>query len=394
MGVALCAITSGVVFIVNLALTVWVGLKYGLEDGFGTIQHGHCKETKDLSLWLHVIINGLSTILLSASNCTMQCLASPTREEIDYAHRRGMWLDIGVPSMRNLSKISRTRVIIWVILVLSSVPLHLLYNSAIFSTLAVQEYSVFATSSDLLNRVDLNWSSPVKTSAGPALTLQDFRNASEWDKLENEQCIEAYGQRIVSARGNLLAVSSAVNASKLLLEIANTYGNASYSSDSSQAYDWICYDHQADRPVNYSLLWCDPSAIVEREQAPSWTITDIVNGTNLYQVEYCLSRPVEKRCKVQFSFVIMGVVIVCNLVKMLCMLFTSYYLRSQPLVTIGDAIASFLQRIDPATKHMCIAGKMHFEQKRWKRGPLTWANDTWSWHSTVSFRRWWICDTM
>lgn len=43
----------------------------------------------------------------------MQGLALPTRDEIDNTHRRNICLDIGVPSVRNISKISRNRVILW-----------------------------------------------------------------------------------------------------------------------------------------------------------------------------------------------------------------------------------------------------------------------------------------
>ena len=55
-----------------------------------------------------------------------QCLAAPTREDIDKAHQAKRWLDIGVPSSRNLKQISWKRLVLWVILVFSSLPLHLM----------------------------------------------------------------------------------------------------------------------------------------------------------------------------------------------------------------------------------------------------------------------------
>lgn len=56
----------------------------------------------------------------------MQLLVSPTRREVNKAHNKGRWLDIGVPSIRNLRSISPIRVVIWVVLGLSSLPLHFL----------------------------------------------------------------------------------------------------------------------------------------------------------------------------------------------------------------------------------------------------------------------------
>lgn len=76
----------------------------------------------------HVFINALSTLLLAGSNYTMQVLSSPTRPEIDGAHSKGEWLDIGVLSPRNLRLISRKRAALCMALALSSVPLHLWYN--------------------------------------------------------------------------------------------------------------------------------------------------------------------------------------------------------------------------------------------------------------------------
>jgi hypothetical protein len=56
----------------------------------------------------------------------MQIISSPTREEVDEAHRRHDWLDIGIPSVRNVRRISWTRIAMWWTLGLSSVPLHLM----------------------------------------------------------------------------------------------------------------------------------------------------------------------------------------------------------------------------------------------------------------------------
>lgn len=126
-GVTYSAIAAVVVLLINVSLTLWASKKYGQDGrGLGTIFEGKCKQTKRASLWLHLTINILGTILLSASNYSMQCLSAPTRAEIDKAHRRKRWLDIGVPSVRNLGRVSRRKLVLWLLLGLSSVPLHLM----------------------------------------------------------------------------------------------------------------------------------------------------------------------------------------------------------------------------------------------------------------------------
>jgi len=98
-----------------------------MDGTIGTLYSGSCDKSRTIGLWLHLGINALSTLLLSGSNYTQQCLAAPTRSEIDAAHARRRWLDIGVPSVRNLFKIKPGRRLLWIAIGLTSIPLHLLY---------------------------------------------------------------------------------------------------------------------------------------------------------------------------------------------------------------------------------------------------------------------------
>jgi hypothetical protein len=56
----------------------------------------------------------------------MQILCAPTRKDIDCAHARGEWLEIGIMGMRNLRHIGGKRFLLWSLLAFSSAPLHLL----------------------------------------------------------------------------------------------------------------------------------------------------------------------------------------------------------------------------------------------------------------------------
>jgi hypothetical protein len=94
--------------------------------GISTITKGEAKRITTISTAYHVLINILSTILLTSTNYAMQILCAPTRREVEKAHARGQWLDIGIMSVHNLRHIDRRRVIAWVLLAFSSVPLHLL----------------------------------------------------------------------------------------------------------------------------------------------------------------------------------------------------------------------------------------------------------------------------
>ena len=111
---------------INIGLSVFVGYYHGFENGIGTLLQGECSRITAYNIGAHLTINVLSTLLLSGSNYCMQCLSAPTRREINNAHKRGITLDIGIPSLRNLGTLDRWKVLMWTLLGVSSLPLHLL----------------------------------------------------------------------------------------------------------------------------------------------------------------------------------------------------------------------------------------------------------------------------
>lgn len=204
-GVMWCAWTSAVVLLINLTATLWSINKFGIKDGLGTLQVGDCGSTSRIGFWLHLIINGLSTLLLGASNYSMQCLASPTRSEIDKAHRKCIWLDIGTPSVRNLRWISWSRVGLWWMLAMSSIPLHLFWNSAVLSTLVSREYNIWVAPADFPIGAPFN---PPVYFFGDSTYQQLAINASALQRLEPRACLKAYAGSINSNRGDVVLVSS------------------------------------------------------------------------------------------------------------------------------------------------------------------------------------------
>lgn len=158
-GVTLCAVVTSVVAVLNVAFLAWALGKSGLQSGLGTLLDGSCRKANNLTRWLHLTINILGTSLLGASNYSMQHLSSPKRTEVNKAHTKGISLDIRVPSISNVKRISALRLIQWSLIAVSSIPLHLLYNSAVLSTLPTRQYNVFLVSDDFLDDATFNLSS-------------------------------------------------------------------------------------------------------------------------------------------------------------------------------------------------------------------------------------------
>lgn len=122
---SLCTLVGNI--IVTVIAAAIARRENGHASAISVIRKGTCDDIEHTGLAIHLVINVVSTLLLGASNYCMQCLSAPTREDVDRAHQKGTWLDIGVPSLRNLRFIKQGNLVYWMLLGLSSIPLHLLY---------------------------------------------------------------------------------------------------------------------------------------------------------------------------------------------------------------------------------------------------------------------------
>jgi len=125
-GFVLTTIGSSLVLLFNVICAILAATAGKPEQGIATIYAGSCIVASRWSIGLHLLINILSSSLLGASSYCMQRLVAPTREEINKAHKKGTWLDVGVLSLRNLPNISSRRLVVWSLLAMSSIPLHFL----------------------------------------------------------------------------------------------------------------------------------------------------------------------------------------------------------------------------------------------------------------------------
>ncbi|KAI9850909.1 MAG: hypothetical protein M1824_003016 [Vezdaea acicularis] len=365
-GVVSCAFTAGTVLIINSSFLIWGLVKRDASSGFGTIFEGRCTKEKSLTLWIHLAINILSTVLLSASNYCMQVLSAPTREEVNKAHAKGFWMDIGVPSVRNLGKISRQRLLFWWILGCSSIPLHLMYNSAVFSTLAANDYLVLSVTEDFVNGGAWDTAPTSNLFSTDKAQVQRAQNQSEnFDRLENAACIQAYAVEFQSSRSTVLLIADPEpNTNNTLID-----GTAGGESD-SDPYNWICRHSSGDGPAS-DLCSSQIASIVA--DASNW-----VSSVGP-KVKYCLSEPVPEHS--------------CNLVKAIVMSMVIWRCKIPPLVTVGDAVSSFLTVKDKSTEGMCTARKGEFSRLQWGPNPRArqWRKEAPRWFGAASRKRWWLC---
>lgn len=120
-------IVSAAVFLINLAATIPGFTMPGrFDQGTAILREGACSKVRWTNITVHLYMNIASTILLSAANYAMQCLSAPTRSDVDKAHKKHVWLDIGVPSFRNVPYIRKRNIVLWTCLAATSLVHHLL----------------------------------------------------------------------------------------------------------------------------------------------------------------------------------------------------------------------------------------------------------------------------
>ena len=96
------------------------------EDGTLLVATDECSKIKYLDIGLHAVINVLGVLALAAVGAYLTLLSSPTRQDLNRAHSTGVWLDIGIPSIRNLKHIGLVRKWLCVALFLASLPIHIM----------------------------------------------------------------------------------------------------------------------------------------------------------------------------------------------------------------------------------------------------------------------------
>ncbi|KAK9782413.1 hypothetical protein SCAR479_00756 [Seiridium cardinale] len=227
---------------------------------------------------LHLLLNVVSTAIFASSNFFMQVLNSPSRKEVDEIHSKGPWMGIGVPSVRNTFGVSKFKTSCWILLLVPSIPLHLLFNSIIFQT--DQRSSDFQ----------------------PTIASEGFVNAASF-----------------YPPGASLTPSGSL-------------ATALWGADVDLLHD-----------LNYNNL----------------TYGLIPDGSSL-TVSYCLAEPVDQVCQVGLSTTLLLAVTLCVFVKAATAIVVTLVLgrRGQaPLVTLGDAVASFIERPHSATFGMFMVGQ-------------------------------------
>lgn len=167
--------------------------------------------------------------------------------------------------------------------------------------------------------------------------------------LAPQDCISAYATDFVSKYNSVVLISPGFNGSDLpMTNIATqTVKRPSiYSPD--PPYSWTCIEdkYRGNIPDDaWSKLCSDVHSRARSRQ--DW----IVRG---HKVDYCLAEETTEKCSLEYSLPLAIIVISANLTKAILIYLIACLLRGDPLLTVGDAVASFLRSPDSSTAEACL----------------------------------------
>ena len=120
------------------------------------------------------------------------------------------------------------------------------------------------------------------------------------------------------------------------------------------------------------------------------------------RISYCLSQRVPFRCRLQVHIWFLITVIILNAIKIFSMTLTLLKREGIPLITLGDAISSFLERPCPRSAGLCLhSGKeierileakkdqAEEESPMLCEGPKIWQKRDLRYHSSIATLSYW-----
>ena len=192
-----------------------------------------------------------------------------------------------------------------------------------------------------------------------AQRLLDRYHNGLFTNLSNFDCINAYGGKFQSSWSDVLLVTKEpLNHSHFPFQSPGTLITTNFCGTYLPSL-WVCGQFETPN-VDCRTEQCHSSPEATRELAADWRPFGV-------KIEHCLAMKSTENCKLQVNMPLCVVVVVLNLMKLAAMLMVCHVVRETPLLTVGDAIASFLRDQDETTAGMCLKSKREFTmgEKSW-----------------------------
>lgn len=203
-------------------------------------------------------------------------------------------------------------------------------------------------------------------------------------RLDNSACVDAYATAYQSRYGSLIVVTDNITSPHVypLAATQDVYNPAYEPVPGASGYNWICQDLESHK-YEWELTPCTTNMRQVREQIASnkWTVAG-------YPVEYCLAEELPAHCKLQYSLPLVLIVIAFNIVKAVVLGYVAVTTADTPLLTTGDAVASFLATPDDFSHGLGLIPADAIRRPAKYSTMPTFDGRPKRWRSAISRRRW------
>jgi hypothetical protein len=243
-------------------------------------------------------------------------------------------------------------------------------------------------------------SSEAAAVSSSAFQLSQKALTGTLEKLDVSSCMTAYAQNFVTSRGGLVlvldtpgAATGTLNAT--IFDMIPSWSLLSADWCQWDQYSWVC--RQDGMSACYPPPQCCPGCHCDelcqvrlpaiRANSSGWRPFN-----QEFPVKYCLSEVLPEQCRLQASVHVAAIVVVLNIVKAALMYATVFGIRESPLMTIGDAIASFLSRQDSSSKDLGLVSISDIRHgTTFGLGAASYSPLRRRWFSAASKWRWAAC---
>lgn len=233
------------------------------------------------------------------------------------------------------------------------------------------------------------------TSETPSMTISDGRwphqtnphvlqhhlskDLSRYDTLSPTECIQRYSPSYVSAGSNLILIgniidreafrdktqsttsstlsgeaewanSRGVDLNSSLLNIIPGKGSTFDPFTSTDSLNWFC-----DRSYSATPNCERQQKFIDHSKPFNWTLI----GFNITE---CASQKPKDQCALNINRELAVVVMAMNLLKAIALITVYLKLKHHPILTFGDAVASFMSIPDETTQNLCLTNRQYFNE--------------------------------
>jgi hypothetical protein len=269
------------------------------------------------------------------------------------------------------------------------------YNSAIFTSISTNEYNVTIVNEGFLALQNLTTlpSYYGQSTNHHIEAMHDALLSNRLERLDLASCLSAYASNFQSARGDLLLVQPGSSIPPTPPDDFHLYSEATFTLANfgcgiRQAFEWMCWADFSWQEL--CTAPCEDIVPQYFDNPDSWRPGGL-------EVKECWSLPTEERCKLLFSPTLCWIVTGLNLFKGVLMLITALKGDDgQPILTVGDAVASFMALPDETTVDMCLVSKRDVVKSSglWQRVPRTVGRRRRFKFAAASWVRWCFCISM